>query len=420
MELSQPAGVPRALGILAAASTATSDPTPPTWTDLDVQWQTASLRSLHVGMGWHDEQPGGLNRMVMNLLLHLPAVDVAAQGLVAGRPEVERLSEGRARPFAQLSNPLPWRVLQAGRALRAAVRTLSPDVVALHFPLFGLLGVDGLRATPLVVHFHGPWAGEGVVEGGSTRSAAAKHWVEQRSYRRGTRFITLSHAFATVLEQTYGVDPSLVRVVPGGVDLGRFEPALSRTEARVMAGLPLDRPLVLAVRRLARRMGLQDLVSAFGTVRQCIPDAMLVIAGGGPLFDSLTAQIAEAGLENSVRLLGRVPDALLPALYRAADLSVVPSTALEGFGLTSVESLASGTPALVAPVGGLPEVVGDLAAELILPDTGVAALADGITTALLGTRPLPSPEACIAYVRRRYAWPIVAAQVRAVYAEAVA
>src|SRR6478735_3385391 len=146
MELSQPAGVSGALGGLAAAPPATSDRAPPAWAALDAQWQTASLRSLHVGMGWHDEQPGGLNRMVMNLLLHLPAVDVAARGLVAGRPEVERLSEGRARPFAQLSNRLPWRVLQAGRALRAAVSTLSPDVVAMHFPLFGLLGVGGLRA----------------------------------------------------------------------------------------------------------------------------------------------------------------------------------------------------------------------------------------------------------------------------------
>ena len=71
----------------------------------------------------------------------------------------------------------------------------------------------------------------------------------------------------------------------------------------------------------------------------------------------------------------------LPLAYRAADLTVVPTVALEGFGLIAVESLAAGTPVLVTPVGGLPEVVAALSPALVLAATGSAPLADAVIRA---------------------------------------
>jgi glycosyltransferase involved in cell wall biosynthesis len=103
------------------------------------------------------------------------------------------------------------------------------------------------------------------------------------------------------------------------------------------------------------------------TVRRIHPEVLLLIAGKGPLHDALSARIEDLGLQRHVRLLGYVPDADLALAYRAADLSVVPTVALEGFGLITVESLAAGTPVLVTPVGGLPETVQALAPNLILP-----------------------------------------------------
>ena len=73
-------------------------------------------------------------------------------------------------------------------------------------------------------------------------------------------------------------------------------------------------------------------------------------------------------MANHVRMLGSSRDADLPLYYRAADLSVVPTVALEGFGLVAAESLAAGCPALVTPVGGLPSVVADLSPDLVLED----------------------------------------------------
>ncbi|MBN6746157.1 glycosyltransferase family 4 protein, partial [Acidithiobacillus sp. MC2.1] len=184
-------------------------------------------------------------------------------------------------------------------------------------------------------------------------------------------------------------------------------------------GWPQDRPIVFAVRRLVRRMGLEDLIEAMVEVRRRVPDVLLLIGGRGPLQGELTARIEHLGLTDHVRLLGYLSDEALLLAYRAADITVVPTVALEGFGLIAAESLAAGTPTLVTPVGGLPEVVRDLSANLVLPSTGPRALTEGLSAALRGDMALPDTDACRAFARERYDWPNIAIQVRAVYEEAL-
>ena len=145
-----------------------------------------------------------------------------------------------------------------------------------------------------------------------------------------------------------------------------------------------------------------------------------MIAGRGPLADCLRTRASELGLQANIRLLGFVSDESLPLLYRAATISIVPSATLEGFGLVTIESLAAGTPVLVTPVGGLPEVVSHLTPGLVFPGTSPPVLAEGLLAALNGTLPLPSAMECQEYVRARFDWPVVAARVRDVYLEALA
>jgi glycosyltransferase involved in cell wall biosynthesis len=148
-----------------------------------------------------------------------------------------------------------------------------------------------------------------------------------------------------------------------------------------------------------------------------VPEVLLIVAGNGPLSGALRGLVRLRGLENNVRLVGFVPEQDLPIAYRAANLTVVPSAAFEGFGLVVVESIAAGTPVLVTPVGGLPEVVRDLSPELVLPAAGVGPLAEGLVAALTGDLPLPNAEVCRAYALAHYDWPAIAARVREVYAE---
>jgi glycosyltransferase involved in cell wall biosynthesis len=166
-------------------------------------------------------------------------------------------------------------------------------------------------------------------------------------------------------------------------------------------------------------MGLEDLVSAAEILRRKVSDVLIVIAGKGPLSASLDEQIRQKRLENHVKLLGFVPDEDLPLAYRAADLSVVPTVALEGFGLVAVESLAAGTPALVTPVAGLPEVVWALSDKLVLPQSGPNAIAIGIAGALSNPSALPDAEECQTYARTQFDWRHAANKIADLYRDTV-
>lgn len=377
------------------------------------------LRTLQLGMGYFPEQPGGLNRYVHGITAHLPAAGVDCQTLVAGSESVEGHSLGWTRAFAPSNAPLPARMIAACAAVRDALRDDPAQLVVSHFALYTLpaLGAIG-RGRPIVVHFHGPWADETRAEGAGKIAHALRHRLERTVYGRGTSFVVLSRAFARVLHERYGVAEHLIRIVPGGVDVARFAPANapSRRECRERLGWPTDRPIAFAVRRLARRMGLEDLIDAAREVRRRVPDALVLIAGGGKLRGELEARVTDAGLADHVRLLGFLPDDQLPLAYRAADVTVVPTVALEGFGLIVAESLASGTPALVTPVGGLPEVVEALSPSLITERTGPAAIADTLSGALKGTLRLPDAAACARFARERYSWDVVAGSVAEIYA----
>ena len=365
-------------------------------------------------MGWFPEQTGGLNRVYYNLMKHLPAVGIQPHGVVAGRSTA--IGEAyHVDTFAPIESPLPRRLLGARRLMRD-LNVRQYQVVGSHFALYTLPALDLLKDVPLVVHFHGPWAAEGQAEGASSFVYNVKDWVENRVYSRAQRFITLSEAFRQVLTERHRVPEEQVSIVRGGVDIGRFAVCSSRREARERLQLPPDRPIVLAVRRLAPRMGLQDLVAAAECIRQRVPEVLILIAGKGPLAGDLQTLIEDSNLSRHVRLVGFVADEDLPLAYRAADLSVVPTVALEGFGLIAAESLAAGTPVLVTPVGGLPEVVQELSQDLVLPTTGPAALAERISAALLGDIQLPDAEACQRFAAQ-YDWPVIAAQVARVYRE---
>ncbi|WP_176058037.1 glycosyltransferase family 4 protein [Paraburkholderia sp. BCC1876] len=378
-----------------------------------------SIDSLQIGMHWFNERPGGLDRMFKALIDTLPDQGVSVRGMVAGSPGVFDASGGRVLAFAGVQEQLGarlWGSRVQSRALRAAK---MPDVVASHFALYAAPTAGVFRRVPKVVHFHGPWAAESYPGGGGGWSRAARVALERFVYRGATRHIVLSRAFGQLLHETYGVREERIRVVPGCVDVARFNVRATKIKARERLGLPQDRPLLFCMRRLVSRMGLEDLIDAMAIVKPELPDVLLTIAGTGPLEEQLQARIVARGLERNVQLVGFVADDKVPLWYRAADLSVVPTVSLEGFGLTTIESLAAGTPVLVTPVGGLPEAVAPLSAELVLPSGGFKAIGEGIMEVLLGQRVVPDNAACRAYARKHFDRAVVAAQVAAVYREAI-
>jgi glycosyltransferase involved in cell wall biosynthesis len=378
------------------------------------------VTALQLGMHWFPERAGGLDRAYYELSRALPLAGMDFHGLVAGTERAEIESNGNIRAFAPAGAPLARRWYGMRRAFRQQLTSSKPEIIVSHFPLYAVPVLDMLAQRPFVAHFHGPWADEGALHGDRRAHHALKHLVESLVYRRASRAIVLSQAFAAILASEYRVPRARIHVVPGGIDTARFRRPGTRDEAKLRLGWPQDRLIIVAVRRLVSRMGLAGLVAAIGEVRNKIPDILLLIAGRGPLHGQLEAQIAQLGLARHVRLIGFVPDAVLPDVYRAAELSVVPSLALEGFGLVAAESLAAGTPCLVSGVGGLPEVVAGLSRGLILPSVAPADIADTIIAALKSNLVLPSPQLCAAYAAHNFDWRIIAPQIVDIYRLAMA
>lgn len=376
------------------------------------------MKTLQIGMGWFPEQPGGLNRFYYGCLQHLSNIDVGVQGLVAGTDQIAIESDGQVLSFADREVSLPqrwWSMRQKFKALP----TQDYDLIASHFALYTLPILNGMANRPLVVHFHGPWALEGNTEGNRSVSTWCKKQIELLCYNRASHFIVLSQAFQDILHREYQVPLERIHIVPGGVDPQQFESHQSPAAARAELGWPKDRPILLSVRRLAKRMGLENLIDAIDIVRQQHPDVLLLMAGKGKLKDALEQKISQLSLEKNVRLLGYLPDEQLPLAYRGANLSIVPTVALEGFGLITIESLAAGTPVLGTPIGGIPEILRPLSDNLVFTSAEVNDLASRINHVLSDDIGLPDVETCQSYVRDHYAWPVIARQVKAVYEKAL-
>ena len=133
----------------------------------------------------------------------------------------------------------------------------------------------------------------------------------------------------------------------------------------------------------------------------------------------MNARVVRAGLGNHVKLVGFIGEEELPEYYRAADLFVVPSAALEGFGLVTPGALASGTPVVGTPVGGTPEILGRLDPRLLTSDPTPAAITEKLAEVVKNPSWLPSAEQCRRFTELHYGWASVAAAVEGLFEEVV-
>ena len=369
---------------------------------------------LCVGIGWFPKTPGGLDRYLYELTHQLAASQDRVELCGVGLPETEPNSSINLNNLAEPEHRL-WERLWLIRSNFMQRKFAKPDAINLHFALYSFPLLQVLpKGVPVTFSFHGPWALESKQEGSGKLSVFLKHWVEDRVYHRCDRFIVLSKAFGDILHQEYQVPWSKIHVIPGGVDLSRFQFDRSRPEARSQLNWPQNRPILFTARRLVRRVGLDKLLMAVAAIKPEIPDIWLAIAGKGPLQADLQQQATDLGLNDNVKFLGFMPDDQLPIAYQAADLSVMPSQSLEGFGLAVLESLACGTPALCTPVGGMPEILEPFSPNLITTSIEATAIAERLEQLLLKKVPMPSREACHEYAAMNFDWQKIAQKVRKV------
>jgi phosphatidylinositol alpha-mannosyltransferase len=291
----------------------------------------------------------------------------------------------------------------AGRVQRLLQREQF-DLVHLHEPFMPLLPFQFLRyyRGPLVATFHA------AREGGSRLYAYARYLIRPYWGRLGGRIVVSRAALRLISKYFAG----RYRIIPNGVDVGRFSP-----EVEPLPQFDDGKLNLLFLGRLERRKGLPYLLQAFALLKGELPHLRLIVVGGdGGMLAPCQRFVERTGLRDVV-FAGYVPEADLPRYYRSAHVFCAPNTGSESQGLILLEAMASGLPVVASAIEGFREVISDGQEGLLVPPADGEALARALLRLLadpalreaLGQRGLATA--------RGYAWERVAAQVLDYYRE---
>ncbi|MCX4773095.1 MULTISPECIES: glycosyltransferase family 4 protein [unclassified Streptomyces] len=207
--------------------------------------------------------------------------------------------------------------------------------------------------------------------------------------------------------------------LPPGVDEKTFHPESGGDLVRARLGLT-DRPVVVCVSRLVPRKGQDTLILAMPAILAEVPDAVLLIVGGGPYAGELRKLAAGTGVLDSVRFTGAVPWAELPAHYGAGDVFAMPCRTrrggldVEGLGIVYLEASATGLPVVAGDSGGAPDAVLDGETGWVVRGGSAEEAAERIV-ALLGDAELRRRmgERGRAWVEEKWRWDLLAEKLRA-------
>ena len=213
-----------------------------------------------------------------------------------------------------------------GPAYSIPLRLAAPAVVALHDISFAV---------------HPEWF--------RWREGIRRRWLARRAAGRAARVVTGSAFARAEIIREFDLDPARVSLVYDAV-----------TPPGDAARRPVEPPLVLFVGSVFNRRNLPTLIDAFARVVRHRPEARLAIVGADRTHpaQNLAACAETAGVADRVSLYGHVPDAKLDALFRRARVFAFLSE-YEGFGMTPLEALAAGVPAVVGDTEVAREVCGD-------------------------------------------------------------
>jgi glycosyltransferase involved in cell wall biosynthesis len=337
---------------------------------------------------------GGLERYVRELSAALvsagASVTVHAKQIDGSHPLVERGDDGvliRRHALPPRSNRLfaVTYPLRSGASALAGAREDRGALLHAHYPVPAL--PLALTRRRFLYTFHAPVHRELLSERQDSYTLPAPvqglavgcvRASERLIVRRAAASVVLSEFSRAELGALDSAAGARAQLVAGGVDLQRFAPGPALDD-RWAAGAA---PLLFCARRLTPRTGVAELLTAMVQIRSAFPGVRLAIAGAGRMQELLDAQCTALGLADCVRFLGRISDDALPRWYRAADLVILPTQELEGFGLATAEALACGTPVLGTPIGATPEILAPLERRLLTLDRSPAAIAEAVIALL--------------------------------------
>ncbi|MEU8796667.1 glycosyltransferase family 4 protein [Spirillospora sp. NPDC048819] len=353
-------------------------------------------------------RPGGIQAFVHGLAVRRPPGSV-----VVYAPAWKGAAEfDAAQPFPVVRHPGSLMLPEPGVLRRAAdvLRAEGCDSV-----VFGAAAPLGLLAPALrrrgagrlvgITHGHeAGWASLPVARGLLGRigdDVDVLTYLGEYTRSRMARALS-PDAAARMARLAPGVDEKLFRAGAGGAEI--------RARHRLA-----DRPVAVCVSRLVPRKGQDALIHAWRHVLRSVPDAVLLIVGGGPYRADLERLAASLGVGGSVVFTGGVPWEELPAHYDAGDVFAMPCRTrrrgldVEGLGIVYLEASATGLPVVAGDSGGAPDAVLDGETGIVVPGRSVARVAGALTGLLTDPgRARAMGEKGRAWVEREWRWEVQA------------
>ncbi len=296
------------------------------------------------------------------------------------------------------SGPSAWREWREIMALAAAIERLAgewrPDVLHAHSP--ALCGKAALIAgerleIPVVYEIRAFWE-DASVSNGASREGGIKYRLtralEGHVVARANAVVTICQGLKDDLVLR-GTDPAKITISPNGVDFSLFGEEAPREQA-LADELELGKgPVVGFIGSFYDYEGLDDLIAAMPALVRQVPDARLLMVGGGPCAEALKAQAEASSAARAIRFVGRVPHDQVERYYALMDVMAYPRKASRLTDLVTplkpLEAMAQGKLVAASAVGGHRELITDgVTGTLFSPDDPAACAA--ALAALLGAR----------------------------------
>lgn len=237
-----------------------------------------------------------------------------------------------------------------GKRAGEIIRKYNPDIIHAHewltFP--AAIVAKKITGKPLVVHVH---SSEFDRSGGHYPNQQV-YQIEKEGLESADAIVSVSNFTKNMLVDKYGINPDKVRVVYNGVE--EFTPKTLSPALKPLKDLGYK--IVLYLGRITLHKGPDYFVKAAQKVLQFNPKTLFVVAGSGEMQEAMITEAAHLGILDKMMFTGFLRGEEKDRIYQAADVYVLPSVS-EPFGITPLEAIANGTPALVSKQSGVSEVL---------------------------------------------------------------
>jgi PEP-CTERM/exosortase A-associated glycosyltransferase len=344
---------------------------------------------------------------------------------------IEDIPHLRTGPVARTRLPLQYeiRIMQAiASRLQAAAIESGAALLHAHSPV--LNGLPAIRVArklriPCVYEIRAFWE-DAAVDHGSYREGSFKYRLVQRletyACRKADHIVVICDGLRQDLIRR-GIPPEKISIVRNGINVDDFRETPPDSEFIEEWGIR-GRPVIAFIGSFYRYEGLDLLVESFSRVLGKIRNAVLLLVGGGEMKAAIRDQVARLGIQDSVRMPGRIPHHRIPGVYAISDVLAYPRYSMRLTELVTplkpLEAMAMGRALVASDVGGHKELIQDGKTGLLFPSGEASALAAALEK-LLTDDSLRSSIACQGreWVRREHPWEKTTATYDAVYGNAM-